>query len=251
MTKGLVKYLRSKDCSLKQREPTTDNRQPNAGFTMIEIIIAIGILAAMMVSVTEFTTNILNRKVKNDDRMQMHHTVSVAVNKITDDLRMAFIVDSKFQGKDSVYKTGFIGEESRMDFSTMSNVHFIKNKKDTDQIHVGYVAEKNEKGHLDLKRRQTDYLEDKINEGGHSLLLIKNMSQFALEYYDSNKEEWKKKWDTESISAAGKLPQIVKIKVGVLQIFDEETEKEPKKEPKEHYYEFLAEIPMYNTKISF
>jgi len=199
-----------------------------------------------MVSVTEFTTNMLGRKVKNDDRMQMHHTVSVAVNKITDDLRMAFIVDSKFQGKGSVYKTGFIGEETRMDFSTMSNVHFIKNKKDTDQVHVGYIAKKNAKGHLDLKRRQTDYLEDKINEGGQSQLLIKNMSQFALEYYDSNKEEWKKKWDTESISAAGKLPQIVKIKLGVLQFFDD-----TEKEPKEHYYEFLAEIPMYKTKISF
>ncbi len=221
-------------------------RKNKKGFTLLEVLISIGILATMMLSVTQITDGILSKKERNDERMSLHHSVVITVTKIKDDLNMAFLADSKFQGKNAVYKSGFLGAEDSMNFSTMSNVHFHKNKAETDQNHVGYFIEKNDRGYFDLKRRQTDYLLDDLEKGGESFILLRDVSEFELEYYDSNKKDWQQKWDTGSASAAGKLPQIVKVKF--TKMGEEEADE---RDRKEHYYEFLVEVPMYNTKISF
>src|SRR3989339_994656 len=160
------------------------------GFTLLEIVIAMSILAVMMVSITQLTGSILVKKDRNEIRMQLQHQITVAITKITDDLHMAFLADSKFQGKDQKYKTGFVGKEDGVNFSTMSQVHFVKNKADTEQVAVGYFLEKNEADTFVLKRRQTDRLPEKLDVGGQAFALLRDVSQFSLEYFDANKKEW-------------------------------------------------------------
>lgn len=217
------------------------------GFTLIEVVIAVGILAVMMMMVSSTLSNVLKLKSRAERRAEVRHVLYVAMGKITDDLGMAFMADTTLQGKDSYYLTSFSGEENKMNFTTMSNLHFVKNAKDTDQVRVVYELIKNENGGTDLARRQTDHLVPNPDKGGQRYLLIPNVKTFELQYYDSNKKEWEQKWDTDSISSAGRLPQMVKVKIEISDQEDEDNEDSARS----YVYESAIAVPLYKNKLNF
>lgn len=215
------------------------------GFTMLEIIIAVSILAAMAMTTTQITDSVLKT---NDDvlaRNELRHGMVTAISKMQDDLRMAFLVDKKYYGTDDFYKTSFTGTLTNLNFSTMSNVHYVKNKKDTDQVQVGYGVNANDHGYSSLTRRQTDYLTDKTESAGINFVLLDDVKDLRFSYYDSNKKTWEDEWDTESISSAGRLPSMVKIKLTVVGApLSEDSE-----ERDEFEYEIAVPIELYTTKL--
>lgn len=187
-----------------------------AGFTMLEIIIAISILAAMVLTMTQITNGIVKT---NDDVTALNdqrHSVVLALSKISDDIRMAFLVDKKYYGTDQCFFTGFVGTSTSLNFSTLSNVHYVKNRRDTDQIQVGYSLISGEDGYSNLMRRQTDYLTDKLETGGNSFVLLDHVKEVRFEYYDANKKSWEQSLDTGSVSSAGTLPSMVRVYLTVV-----------------------------------
>lgn len=217
------------------------------GFTLIELIIAISFLAIISLSMAALTNNIVTKKAQVEKQVQRRQTLSIALSKMTDDLKMAFLAESTFQGKNSAYLTGFYADASSLNFSTMSNVHYIKNHRDTTQIQVGYTLVKNDNREFDLVRRQTDFLTDDLKTGGQSFILIKDVQKMILSYYDGSKGAWEKEWDTESISYAGRLPKMVKIQLTVLgEVLSEDDDDRP-----EYFYELVVPVEMYAAKISF
>lgn len=219
----------------------------NKGFTLIELIIAIGFLATIAVSVAGMTNNIVGKKNIIEKQVQRRHTLSIALSKMMDDIKMAFLAESTFQGKNSAYLTGFYANATSLNFSTMSHVHYIKNHRDTTQIQVGYSLVKNDNREFDLVRRQTDFLTDDLKTGGQSFILVKDVQKMILSYYDASKASWQKEWDTESISYAGRLPKMVKIQLSVLgEVLSEDDDERP-----EYYYELVIPVEMYAAKISF
>lgn len=217
-------------------------------FTLIEILIAIGILSAITITCITMMNNVISSKSDTEIRVGAQQAAHVGIAKITDDLRMAFLSDTKFHGKESAFLSGFVGSEQSMHFSTLSGIHTIKNHRDTDQIQVGYELKRDRDGFTSLARRQTDYLTGKLEEGGSRFILIPRVESFTLEYYDSNKKEWTLKWDTDSVSYAGRLPKMVKIKLivlGELESEDDDTKRKP------YAYEVVVPLALYKSKISF
>lgn len=227
---------------------TQDTEYRIKGFTLLEILIAIGIMAIMMLSITSVTDNITLMRSETIAHNDMRHGVTLALSKITDDLRVAVMADNKFLGADKRFITGFFGDADHVDFSTTSHVHFVKNNRDTDQVNVGYYLAKNEAGSNNLLRRQTDHLTDDVKSGGSAFVLISGVEEFDLEYYDANKKEWVKQWSTESVSTGGALPQIVRVKMTVL---GEPEDPDDEDSRKKYDYEIDVPIEMYNKKISF
>ena len=217
------------------------------GFTLIEIIIAIGILAMMMFSISQITTGITTARDKAQARNEEKHTVILALTKMSDDLRAAFLTDKKFWGKDSFYKTGLVGDVTSINFSSLSNVHRVQDNRDTDQVDVGYSLERNDDGSYRLLRRSTDYLVDKLDEGGQSFVLLNAIKDIKFEYYNSNQKEWQATWDTESIETMGRLPQQVRVTLSLIgKSLDEDEE-----ESQMHTFELVIPIEMYDKKITF
>lgn len=219
----------------------------HSGFTLMELIIALGILAAVIFSMTEILSAIYDTEDRATIRIEQRHSVSVAFAKMMDDFSMAFQADKKFHGRDSRYLTGFEGDQTKVSFSTMSHVHYVKNKKDSDQVHVSYFLKKLEDGSSSqLMRRSTDYLLSDLEKGGQSFILLDRVKDFELSYYDSNKEDWVNSWSSESVSTANRLPELVKVKLTVL---GEEELGENK--PKERVYEIQVALPLYQAKVMF
>lgn len=217
------------------------------GFSLIEIMIAVGLLTAMSVMIYTTMSRSLEGKARVEKRDEVLHAVNLGIGKLTTDLSQAFIAYSNLEGQNSAYKTGMKGGEEEVSFSTFSHYHYIKNAKDTDQVTVGYELKKNEEGFYDLMRRESLRLSEEIDEGGAQFPLIENVKEFKLEYYDSNKREWVKEWDTTKVSVLGRLPQAVKISIAVIEPDDEGS----LENGLEHNYSTIALVDLYSNEIRF
>jgi hypothetical protein len=222
----------------------------NKGFTLFEVLITTGILAWMTSLMSGTMDAVFTNKNVTTARAEIFHGITLALGKVTDDLAMAFHTDATFHGAAKSQATGFAGDVAKLNFSTMSHVHFVKNKKDTDQVVVGYYLEKGEGDLYNLMRSETDTLSSKVTETGRAFILLPNVSSFELEYYDANKKQYVQQWDTDSVSSGGRLPQIVKLKLTVILAPEGVDEEKETEEPETYYFESEIPVRMYE-KISF
>lgn len=217
------------------------------GFSLFEILIAVGLLAVMVGMIGQSMVGILGSKDNVEESAEFQQTVQSGLNRMWDDFNMAYLASESFYGAESYYLTGFKADMESASFSTMSHLHYIKNQTDTDQVHVGYSLRRNDEGSSNLIRRETDHLVNALDQGGKSFVLIPHVESLSFEFYDSNKRDWEKKWDTTSISYAGRLPRLVKIKLTVLGRFKRDVEDERE----EHEFELIVPVMMYKEKVTF
>lgn len=220
-----------------------------SGFSLIEVLISVGLLVVMMLMLTKAFHGVLRSQDNLQKSGDYYQTIYSGLFKIYNDFHMAFLANTLFHGQDNAYLTAFIASSEKVDFSTMSHIHFVKNRVDTDQIHVGYFLRKNEDNDtFDLVRRETDYLKKDIDKGGGSFVLIPDLKTLSFEYYDADKESWKDLWDTESISFVGRLPQKVKVKLEIYRPLSLEKEEE---ERGVDVFELVIPVVLYADQLNF
>ena len=198
------------------------------GMTLIEVMLAVGILAAVMAagwgSYIAATTN-QQRMQEINDRL---HGVEQAVNRIVRDMSTAFITahgddDSQTEIR---YQTGFLGTSDRVDFTSMGYVRMFRNEKVGDQSEISYYLKdmRNSDGDLAtyLVRREQAPINDDFTRGGTILPLLDHVLSFKLSYWDDAKAEltisddgWVDEWDTEHTDYKNRLPSRVKIEIEI------------------------------------
>lgn len=198
------------------------------GMTLIEVMLAVGILAAVMAagwgSYIAATTN-QQRMQEINDRL---HGVEQAVNRIVRDMSTAFITahgddDSQTEIR---YQTGFLGTSDRVAFTSMGYVRMFRNEKVGDQSEISYYLKdmRNSDGDLAtyLVRREQAPINDDFTRGGTILPLLDHVLSFKLSYWDDAKAEltisddgWVDEWDTEHTDYKNRLPSRVKIEIEI------------------------------------
>ena len=198
------------------------------GMTLIEVMLAVGILAAVMAagwgSYIAATTN-QQRMQEINDRL---HGVEQAVNRIVRDMSTAFITahgddDSQTEIR---YQTGFLGTSERVDLTRRGCVRMFRNEKVGDQSEISYYLKdmRNSDGDLAtyLVRREQAPINDDFTRGGTILPLLDHVLSFKLSYWDDAKAEltisddgWVDEWDTEHTDYKNRLPSRVKIEIEI------------------------------------
>jgi len=194
-------------------------RSPQAGFTLIEVMIALAILAGMSLVMFISTNQILNSKGDSEDRDEAHHSIFLALNKFTEDLGMAFLLKSKdILGADFDGEVGFQGKEDRVDFVNFSHSRYVQGAQESEVAEVSYFVEPmpDEPDKKMLMRRESTVVDKNLQEGGRAYPLLEGIEDAHFEYYDSKDGEYKKLWDTQSVDFAGKLPRAVKITIDII-----------------------------------
>src|SRR3989338_2485402 len=168
------------------------------GFTLLEVLIAIFILALMSMMIWQITNNAYRGKNKAEGYDAVYQYSRVAMKRLTDDLTMAYMVAPSLQGKlpDGTisYNTGFIGENGgdadTLNFDSLSNIRLVKDEKKSDQVEVGYMiadCPDTEDRIKCLMRRESYVIDSEVTEGGESFPIAKGITKFGLEYYDPAK----------------------------------------------------------------
>ncbi len=204
------------------------------GFTLIEVLVSIGILAIMATIIAQVQW-LATTGVKREERRELIvHAARMALQRLRADVGMAMIVAPTLNplGRDvSPFQTGFIGtdssDEDSLVFTTLAGRRLIAGEHASDQREVEYRLEAIEdeetlerypflKGTKQLMRREDRVLDDDIKDGGESVALVMGVQRFTLEYWDKTKGEWVSEWDSTSRSHLNLLPRAVRVVLAVV-----------------------------------
>ena len=183
-------------------------RQSSKGFTLIEVILSVGLLATVSVSI--FVT--MSRSFRVKDHMSViserYHEGRQVMRRITRELRMAFIraqPPEEVQEEGPAMITRFLGEEDEIYFANTAHVRLRAEGRESDQAEVAYFLKRPSydtpyRGYT-LFRRESRRVDDRPDRGGSIWPVVDGVKSFKLEYWDDAKEigddAWQRSWDSD------------------------------------------------------
>lgn len=181
-----------------------------AAFTLVEVLVAIGILSLVLAAIYSSWTAILRASKVGLESAAATQRSRIAVRTIEDSL----LCIQSFGANQDYY--GFIAENgSRAALSFVARLpkSFPRSGKFGD-LEVRRVSFSLEEGAgygsgRQLVLRQAPLLADwDIDEKEHPLVLAKYVNEFQLEFWDSRKNDWVEEWvDTQT----NLIPRLVKV----------------------------------------
>lgn len=192
------------------------------GFTLIEVLIALGILvtvAAILMRSMQLTYETKARVGAINDR---YHEGRQVMQRVAREIRMAFLradIPEELREEDPTFHTQFKGEDDELYFATTAHLRLQANARESDQAEVHYflksggVSDSPYRGKV-LYRRESHRIDDKPDRGGATWPMVEGVKELKLEYWDDKKEiaddAWKRSWDTDG-EDPGLLPSRVRI----------------------------------------
>lgn len=213
------------------RSPRT-RASAQAGFTLLEIMIAVGILASLTVMTWSTFRQTFNVKRSVEQKMARYRVARLAMDRILRDVQMAYLSKNIVPGTEQTPRTFFDGlrktDIDELRFSYFGHQRLYAESKEADTAAVGYfgVREKSNPRKLDLWRKETRRLQaDRFdNIPGESEVLCDDVIRLELSYYHPDRKEWLSNWQTTQADGfPDRLPSRVRVK---LVIHDESVEGE-------------------------
>jgi general secretion pathway protein J len=208
-------------------------RTRQRGMTMVEVVIAMAILAMMTVSVwSSFSATVKATEVVGDVQAR-YNGVRSAMNRMASEISMAYLSFNRPPGEVKHY-TLFEGradfDKDNLTFSNFAHLRMRMHANESDQSVIQYFVaddpEDSNRQHLYRRetRRLMGDLPEELENFEAAYVLLEDVKKLQFEYYDVTNDEWLEEWQT-TVSGAqpDRLPQRVKI---TLVIEDDEGEEE-------------------------
>ena len=197
-------------------------RQHQRGFTLIEVTIALAILAFMMM-ITWSTTSSSTQAKKHFERLQeRHHEIRTAMGRMARDISSAYLSANENQNMQE-RRTLFVGKSHgsvhELRFSSMSHSSLWAEANESEQTLISYLADNDleERSKTNLIRRESRRLSNEPwkNEPAELDVLLRDVDKVTFEYFDWRDQEWKDDWDSTQESQRNRLPTRVRITVEI------------------------------------
>ena len=198
-----------------RKSPAAGRRQ---GMTLVEIMVATAILA-MVAAMIWVSFDQGARAIRDVEASQdRYHEAQVALSVISRDLASAYL-SKHVNPTEPVTEYAFIGEDrspvDRLDFFSFSHRRTVRDSHESDQCEVGYygASDEDDSTVTNLVRRSSPIIDEEPRRGGQRLILVRNVTEFDVTYYDRDQDEWVEEWDTTQVSTGhpDKLPDQVRI----------------------------------------
>lgn len=195
-----------------------------AGFTLIEIMLALAILGMIMATLWGMFTQTAKAKQRFEAAQERLHTARLALMRMTREIEMAYVGSETTLVQEK--RTMFVGtahpDIDELRFSYFGHQRLRADATEGDTAVVLYYGERDpdDRSVVNIMRRETRRLDyrDPSSIPGEAYILCPNVSRLKFSYYDPRKREWRDEWST--LSADGQLypPSHVRI---MLTVYDE------------------------------
>jgi general secretion pathway protein J len=194
-------------------------RRSRRGLTLIEIVVALGILA--MIGGISFSTLATTMGVREalEDAGNADRIARTALSRIGRELELAYM--TKNVTAVQTYRTVFVGkDEDDTDilwFSTLAHRRKYRNSRECDQGEVTLFTEPDpdRDSLLVLYHREGPRIDHEPDKDGVIRPLARGVSRFDLQYLDPTTGEWKVEWDTQGSETPNRLPRAVQIVLSI------------------------------------
>lgn len=197
-------------------------RAPAAGMTLIEVMIAVSIGVGLVTLVYTSARDVRRTKATIEADADRLREAQMALDRFARDLRSAHLSGHRRPLQPKV-DTAFVGEDDdpvdRVSMVSFSNQHRRFDGNDTDQSEVTYFGaeDPDDPEILNLARRRSEFVDDKPLEGGAVEILVRDVVEFEVTYYDNSRDEWEDGWDTTQPTAQpNRLPPQVRVRLTLL-----------------------------------
>ncbi|WP_141731898.1 type II secretion system GspH family protein [Oligoflexus tunisiensis] len=192
-----------------------------SGMTLLEIIISITLLLVMTISTSSLLTNGIDMRLELSQRSKVNHRLAIAMQRITDDLQHAFLLNFKRQeyldyvttrATKSLFMVRPWENNSELRLTTLTHKPRVASAHESDQTFVVYRIEKdkdNQRPHL--FRGETPMIPMNFEDDVPMVVLAKNIK--ALRISPWNGEKWIEEWNTGRADWRDSLPRMVKVEV--------------------------------------
>lgn len=187
------------------------------GFTLVELLIAVGITATIGLMTLGAFQQVDRAKVITREQGDRYAAARSALSRLSREVSMAFLSENYDHKRYRDRPTLFVGREDELLFTTMAHQRLYRDVKESDQAVVEYVVESDpdQAGEEALFRRSKPRIDDEPDRGGRKDLVADHVASFRISYWDRTRKEWAREWTTRSVERAGELPTRVRFELEI------------------------------------
>jgi general secretion pathway protein J len=184
------------------------------GFTLLEIVVALGLLALIGVITASTMANALTTRDMLEQEDQANQSARIALDRLRHDLRLAYL--TKNTTAVNTYRTEFVGNNGDPDtlwFTSLSHHRMYRESRECDQTELTYWTESDPTmdGAFALVRREAPRIDNEPEKDGLIAPLAYHLKSLDFRYLNSKTNEWADQWDTNGADTPNKLPRAVQI----------------------------------------
>lgn len=205
-------------------------RARESGLTLLEILIAIAIMAVMMALAWRTLSSTATTRQTFEAFEQRNHELRMALGRVAADFEAAYL--SKHEDANATYpRTMFIAKANsklpEIRFSTMGHRVLWADANESEQTVIWYLSRQDPErpGKIDwVRREQRRQSNDPPEELASEFdVLLRDVTKVELTYWNWKTLEWVDTWDTtQSDGQRGWLPSRVKIAITVKDATDKD-----------------------------
>lgn len=218
------------------------------GFTLIEVLIAVTILAGLTILAWASINQIFITQDVVQDRQERYRMVRLGMTRMATELSMAYLAGPDHGGEiipgeeslfddDDEYRErafrnrdplqfGMIGTSDQVDFTAFANVRILEDERASYHSQIGYFTERatDESGRMVMRlmRRSSPNFDGDLDRGGVVYTMIPEIESIRFDYWDPGDTEfgtdreiaqgrWVSEWDTTNRRFAGRMPPRIRI----------------------------------------
>jgi general secretion pathway protein J len=193
------------------------------GFTLIEVMVACGILAMVTTLVWGTFKGTFRTKAAVEAQSARYRTVRIALTRFAREVSMSYVSQNEDTGQ-ADKRTLFAGkrkndvDELRFSYFGHQRLYQDANESDTAQIYYFGQRDREDGRKLNLMRRETRRLQYQKAEmaPGATDIACDDVVRLKLEYWDARDKQWREEWNTTAADGQpDRLPSRVRITLTV------------------------------------
>ena len=195
-------------------------RRGSAGFTLLEVLVAVALLAAMSTLMWEAMHLTFKAREEISRIEELNHAAMVAMRRLASDVSMAYL-SNHVNPTEPTTKTLFVGKVDSLLFSYLGHERRQREARESDQGTVEYRLERDPDGNgKALIRREKAIPDTEPERGGVKEVLVSGVKEFRIQYWEDKpggEGDWKDEWraemeDAQKSGVAGSLaPQVAPV----------------------------------------
>ncbi|MBN4049481.1 prepilin-type N-terminal cleavage/methylation domain-containing protein [bacterium AH-315-N03] len=198
-------------------------RRTLRGMTLIEVMVAITIMGIVATITFGGFLQTLTNKTRIEQQADESHLIRVAFERMVSEISMAYVSmhlnpSPSLQLMNTCFIGGRSGNGHRLDFTSFSHRRLYRDAHESDQNELSYfmMDHPDDPNRHVLVRREQNRVDDDPQTGGTIQILVDDVLDFQVEYFDPITAEWLDTWDTRQLTQQpNRLPMQVKLMLTV------------------------------------